>query len=96
MANERASLRRIAITATNILLAYPTTEKEDVEWLGYDPDDDDDDDDDDAFDDDAFDDSASASAEDAAAEQVMDLNVEGDDDDDDDDDAYKLEPTSDD
>ena len=67
MANERASLRRIAMTATNILLAYPTTEKEDVEWLGYDPDDDDDNDDDDAFDDDAFVDSASASAEDADA-----------------------------
>ena len=38
-ANERAALRRLATTATNVLLSYATTEREDLDILGYDPDD---------------------------------------------------------
>ena len=38
-ANERAALRRLATTATNVLLSYATTEREDLDVLGYDPDD---------------------------------------------------------
>ena len=38
-ANERAALRRLATTATTVLLSYATTEREDLDILGYDPDD---------------------------------------------------------
>ena len=47
-ANERAALRRLATAATNVLLSYATTEREDLDILGYDPDDEDPDEDENA------------------------------------------------
>ena len=83
VANERAALKRLAMAATNILFAYPTTEAEDLDMLLEDPDlaAEEDEDEDEDFGDDwetAADAAATAAAAAAASEDAATVS-DGDD-----------------